>query len=138
MVSNEGMYMWPEHWYSVSGVLHRSNIICIWYVRRVLNWITVFIFKLIWYNCSCRISCIWCMMWTGWGTRQIGIKTTQWLPVGKEYLCFQVNIKSPHAAQCVKSRVLILNKAIDSILSINTFEQQCVVIQYMLLKYANG
>ena len=57
-------------------------------------------------------------------------KTTQLTPVGKEYLCFQVNIKSPHAAQCVKSRVL--NKAIDSILSINTFEQQCVVIKCML------
>ena len=38
--------------------------------------------------------------------------------------------KSPHAAQCVKSRVL--KKVIDSILSINTFEQQCVVIKCML------
>ena len=46
-------------------------------------------------------------------------KTTQLPPVGKEYLCFQVNRNSPHAAQCVKSRVL--NKAIDSILSIDTF-----------------
>ena len=51
-------------------------------------------------------------------------------PVGKEYLCFQINSESPHAAQCVKSR--ILNKAIDSILSIDTFEQQCVVIKCML------
>ena len=34
-------------------------------------------------------------------------------PLGKEYLCFQVDNKSPHAAQCVKSRVL--NKAIDYI-----------------------
>ena len=57
-------------------------------------------------------------------------KTTELPPVGKEYLCFQVNSKSPHAAQCVKSRVL--NKAIDSILSIDTFEQQCVVIKCML------
>ena len=57
-------------------------------------------------------------------------KTTQLSPVGKEYLCFQVDNKSPHAAQCVKSRVL--NKAIDSILSIETFEQQCVVIKRML------
>ena len=47
--------------------------------------------------------------------------------VGKEYLCFQVRSKSPHAAQCVKSRVL--NNTIDSILSIDTFEQQCVVIK---------
>ena len=29
-------------------------------------------------------------------------KTTELPPVGKEYLCFQVNRKSPHAAQCVK------------------------------------
>ena len=50
-------------------------------------------------------------------------------PLGKEYLCFQVDNKSPHAAQCVKSRVL--NKVIDYILSINTFEQQCVVIKYI-------
>ena len=30
------------------------------------------------------------------------------------------------------SKSLILNKAIDSILSIETFEQQCVVIKFML------
>ena len=57
-------------------------------------------------------------------------KTTHLPPVGKEYFCFQVDNKSPHAAQCVKSR--ILNKAIDSILSIDTFEQKCVVIKCML------
>ena len=45
-------------------------------------------------------------------------------------MCLQVNNKSPHVAQCVKSR--LLNKAIDSILSIDTFQQQCVVIKYML------
>ena len=54
-------------------------------------------------------------------------KTTELPPVGKECLCFQVNRKSPHDAQCVKSRVL--NKAIDSILSIDTFEQQRVEIK---------
>ena len=37
---------------------------------------------------------------------------------------------SPSVAQCVKSR--ILNKAIDSILSINTFEKQCGVIKCIL------
>ena len=37
--------------------------------------------------------------------------------------------KSHHAAQCVKSRVL--NKGIDYILSINTFEQKCVVLKCM-------
>ena len=29
-------------------------------------------------------------------------KKTQLPPLGKEYLCFQVDNKSPHAAQCVK------------------------------------
>ena len=48
-------------------------------------------------------------------------KTTHLPPLGKEYLCFHVENKSPHAAQCVKSRVL--KKAIDSIISINTFEK---------------
>ena len=57
-------------------------------------------------------------------------KTTQLPPLGKEYLCFQVDNKSPHAVQCVKSRVF--KKVIDFILSINTFDQQCVVIKCML------
>ena len=46
-------------------------------------------------------------------------KTIHLPPLGKEYLCFQVDNKSPHAAQCVKSRVL--NTVIDSIPSINIF-----------------
>ena len=33
-------------------------------------------------------------------------KTTKLPPLGKEYFCFQVDNKSPHAAQCVKSRLL--------------------------------
>ena len=41
-----------------------------------------------------------------------------------------MNIISPHTDQRVKSR--ILNKAIDSILPINTFEQECIVIKCML------
>ena len=57
-------------------------------------------------------------------------KTTHLPPLGEEYFCFQFDKKSPHADQCVKSRVL--NKAIYSILSINTFEQQCVVIKCLL------
>ena len=57
-------------------------------------------------------------------------KTKQLPPAGKEYLCFQINSKSPHASQCVKSR--ILNKYIDFILSIDKFEQQCVLIKCML------
>ena len=46
-------------------------------------------------------------------------KTKQFPPAGKEYLCFQINEKSSHAAQCVKSR--IMNKDINSILSVDTF-----------------
>ena len=45
-------------------------------------------------------------------------------------MSFQITSKSPHATQCVKSQ--IQNKAIDSILSIDTFEQQYVVIKFML------
>ena len=57
-------------------------------------------------------------------------KTTHLPPLCKECFCFQVDNKYPHAGQRIKSRVL--NKAIDSILSINTFEKQCVVIKCML------
>ena len=57
-------------------------------------------------------------------------KTTHLPPLVKEYLCFQVDNKSPHAAQCVKSRVL--NRVIYSILYMNTLEQQCVVMKCML------
>ena len=59
-------------------------------------------------------------------------KTTQLPPLGKEYLCFQVDYKSPHAAQCVKSRVL--KKVIYSILSINTFgqhEEICHIYRFL-------
>ena len=47
--------------------------------------------------------------------------TTELPPAGKEYFCFQINVRSSHAAQCVKSR--IVNKSIDSILYIDTFEK---------------
>ena len=57
-------------------------------------------------------------------------KTKQLSPAGKEYLCFQINSKSPHAAQCVKSQ--IINKAIDSVLYIDIFEQKIVLIKCML------
>ena len=45
-------------------------------------------------------------------------------------MCFHNNGKSSHAAKCVKSRTT--NKAIYYILSIDTFEQKCVVIKGML------
>ena len=51
-------------------------------------------------------------------------------PAGKEYLCFQINGRSSHAAQCVKS--WIVNKAIDYILYVDKLEQQCVVIKGIL------
>ena len=57
-------------------------------------------------------------------------KTTHLPPLGKEYLCFRVDNKYPHAAQCVKS--MVLNKSMNSILSINTFDKQCVLIKCML------
>ena len=56
--------------------------------------------------------------------------TTKLPPAGKEYLCFQIHGRSSYDAQCVKSR--IMNNAIDSILSIDKFEIQCVVIKVML------
>ena len=38
--------------------------------------------------------------------------------------------KSDQAARCIKSR--IMTKVIDSVLSIDTFEQQCVLFKGML------
>ena len=49
--------------------------------------------------------------------------------VGKEYMCFQKDGKISQAVRCIKSRITI--KAIDSILSIDTFDQQFVVIKGM-------
>ena len=43
---------------------------------------------------------------------------------------FQINGRSSHSAQCVKSQ--ITNKAIDSILSIEILQQQCIEIGGML------
>ena len=60
----------------------------------------------------------------------VELHTKKLSPDGKEYLCFQINRRDSHATQCVKSR--IINKAIDSILSIETFEQQYFVIEFML------
>ena len=56
--------------------------------------------------------------------------TTESPPAGKEYLYFQINGKSSHATQCVKSR--IMNNVIDYILSVDTFYQKCYVIKLML------
>ena len=57
-------------------------------------------------------------------------RTKQLPPSCKKCVCFQINGRSSHAAQCVKSRMM--NKVIDSILSVDTFEQKCVLIKGML------
>ena len=57
-------------------------------------------------------------------------KTKQLPPADKEYFCFNINRRSSYAAQCVKSR--IMKNAIDSIIYIDRFEQQCVLIKGML------
>ena len=56
--------------------------------------------------------------------------TTKLPPAGKEYLCFQISGESSQTSKCVKSR--IINKVINYILSMVTFEQQCVVLIDML------
>ena len=52
-------------------------------------------------------------------------------------MCFLKEGKYDQATRCIKSK--IMNKVIDSVLSIDTFEQQCVVFKVMLqspqLKY---
>ena len=50
--------------------------------------------------------------------------------VGKEYICFQKDGKTAQSARCIKSR--ITNKVIGSVISIDTFEQQYVVLKFML------
>ena len=57
--------------------------------------------------------------------------------MGKEYICFQNGGKTAQAARCIKSR--IMTKVIDYVITIDTFEKQCVVLKGMLqsphLKY---
>ena len=45
-------------------------------------------------------------------------------------MCFQNDGKNSHTANCIKPR--ITTKVITSIPSIDTFEQQCVVLKGML------
>ena len=47
--------------------------------------------------------------------------------VDKEYMCFMRKSKSDQAARCIKSR--IMTKVIDSVLSIDTFEQKCLFLK---------
>ena len=63
--------------------------------------------------------------------RSFSLQTTAKSPsVGKEYMCFQINGKSDQYAKCVKSR--IMTTVTECVLSIDTFEQLCVVIKVML------
>ena len=50
--------------------------------------------------------------------------------VGKEYMCFQKDGKTAQADRCIKSS--IMTKVIGSVILIDTFEQQCVVLKDML------
>ena len=56
--------------------------------------------------------------------------TTKLPPVVKEYMCFQNDCTTSQTAKCIKSRKM--NSLIDSVLSIDTFEHQCVVLKGML------
>ena len=51
-------------------------------------------------------------------------------PSRKEYLCFTIDKESDRTAQCDRSREL--NKVIDLILELSSFEQQCVIIKGLL------
>ena len=51
-------------------------------------------------------------------------------PFGKEYMCFLKDGKTDQATRCIKSR--IMTKVIDYVLSIDTFEQLCVVLKGIL------
>ena len=55
---------------------------------------------------------------------------TKLTPAGREYLCFQIIGKYSQAADGVKFN--IMTKMFYSILSIDTFEQKCVVLKGML------
>ena len=57
--------------------------------------------------------------------------------VSKEYLCFHISGKPAQTARCDKYK--IITKVVDYVISIDTFEQKCVVIKGMFksprLKY---
>ena len=61
----------------------------------------------------------------------LNLNTPMILPMaGKYYICFQKDGKTSQAARCIKSR--IITKAIDYVLSIDTFEHRFVVLKVML------
>ena len=55
--------------------------------------------------------------------------TTKLPPSGNEYVCLQINGKASRASKCVKSRIMTM--VIDSILSIDIFEEQFFVLKGM-------
>ena len=59
------------------------------------------------------------------------LHTTEKLPsVSTEYICFYIDDKYTQVPKCVKSRIMA--EVIECVLSIDKFEQQCVVIKGML------
>ena len=46
------------------------------------------------------------------------------------YMCFHNNIKTAQSTKCIKS--MVITKVVDYVLSIGTFEQQCVVLKGVL------
>ena len=63
--------------------------------------------------------------------RYFNLNTTAKLPPAvKDYVCFKIDGKSAQVAKCVKSR--IMTKVIDCVISIDIFEQQCVLLKGML------
>ena len=70
--------------------------------------------------------------------RMLNLHTTTMIPpVGKEYMCFRNDGKTSQVVRCIKSN--IMTKVIYYVLSIDIFDQQCVVLKGMLksprLKY---
>ena len=64
-------------------------------------------------------------------SRRLTSNTIIILPTAdKEYMCIMKECKPYQAARCIKLR--IMTKVIDYVLSIDTFEQQCVDIKGML------
>ena len=61
---------------------------------------------------------------------QFNLNTNEKLtPVGKEYMCFQIDGKSSQSEKCVQSR--IITQVIDCALSIDTYEKQYDVLKVM-------
>ena len=56
--------------------------------------------------------------------------TVKLTPMGKEYTFFQIDGKSAQASMCVKSSKM--TKVVDCVLSIDTLDQQYLLLKVML------